>query len=142
MRWGQTKAKTCAAFTLIELMVGLTIFSMVFATAFYCLQAGSRLTDLARHHTRTAQILQSEVESIRAQPWASITSLPTQKTAISLDSQFGQNVYSKYTLNRTIEGNGDTRKITFTLSWDSKNKSYSRSYVTVYTNGGLYDYIQ
>ena len=131
-----------AAFTLVELMVGLTLFSIVFASAFYCLQAGSRLTETARHHTRAAQILQSEVESIRAQAWADITSLPTASTAISLSSQFDQQVYSKYSLNRTIEGSGDSRKITFTLSWNARNKTYTRTYVTLYTQGGLYDYIQ
>ncbi|MGB0416212.1 MAG: type IV pilus modification PilV family protein [Coraliomargarita sp.] len=134
--------KKTSAFTLVELLVGLTIFTMVFAAAFYCLQAGSRLTEAARHHTRAAQILQSEVESIRAQAWASLTSLPSAETKISLASQFDQNVYSKYTLHRTIEGTGDTRKITFTLSWDQRNKTYTRTFVTHYTQGGLYDYIQ
>ena len=138
----QRPERPVAAFTLIELMVGLTIFSMVFASAFYCLQAGSRLITLARDHTRAGQILQSEVEQMRAQAWADITSLPTASTAIDLSSQFDQQIYSRYSLNRSISGSGDSRKITFSLSWDAPNKTYTRTFVCLYTRGGLYDYIQ
>lgn len=140
---GLIKKRRVSAFTLVELMVALGVFAIVFASAFYCIQASSRLIDTARHHTRAAQIMQSEIESIRSMAWANMTSLPTVSTAISLDRVlFDQTVYAKYTLTRTIEGSGNVRKIIYNLSWKARNKTYNRSYVAVYTQGGLYDYIQ
>lgn len=138
-----SKNPNVSAFTLVELIVALGVFTIVFASAFYCLQASSRLIETGRHHTRATQLLQSEIETIRSMAWADLNALPTAKTEINLDTQqFTQAVYEKYTLYRTIEGTGDVRKITYDLSWSNDVKTYDRRFIAVYTQGGLYDYIQ
>jgi hypothetical protein len=42
-----------------------------------------------------------------------------------------------------LTGSGDVRKITLQISWtDMGGSTHTKSYVTQYTKGGLYDYIQ
>lgn len=131
------------AFTLIEVLIALIIFAIVIASGFACIKMGLQQVDNARHHTRSAQIMQSEVENIRSLPWARLIALQTAETTLSIASQFGDSTYSSYTLKRSISGSGDVRIITFVVTWeDISGDSHSKTYVTQYTRGGLYDYIQ
>lgn len=46
-------------------------------------------------------------------------------------------------MKRSITGSGNSGKITLVIQWDDiTGKSHSKSYVTQYAKGGLYDYIQ
>ena len=87
--------------------------------------------------------MQSEIERIRSMAWASLNDLPTGTTVLTLPDQFDHPVYDKYRLSRTISGSRDLRTITVEVGWDDVNgRSHTRSYMTMYTKGGLYDYIQ
>lgn len=130
-------------FTLVELMIALTVFMVVIASCFACLQMGNRLVDNARHYTRASQVMQSEIERIRSMAWGTLTELPTDQTTLAIPAQFDQAVYSRYTLTRAISGSGDMRTITLNVSWsDVSGKTHTRQYITMYVKGGLYDYIQ
>ncbi|MGJ8650107.1 MAG: type IV pilus modification PilV family protein [Opitutaceae bacterium] len=139
----RTRVRCRQAFTLVEVLIALVIFAIVIASGFACIKMGLQQVDNARHHTRSAQIMQSEVENIRSLPWAKLIALQTAETTIPIASQFGDSTYSSYTMKRSIAGNGNVRKITFVVTWkDISGKSHSKTYVTQYTKGGLYDYIQ
>lgn len=121
----------------------MVIFAIVIASGFACIKMGLQQVDNARHHTRSAQIMQSEVESIRSLAWANLIALPTAETTLPIASQFGDSTYSSYTLKRSIAGSRNVRRITFVVTWkDISGKSHSKTYITQYTKGGLYDYIQ
>ncbi len=131
------------AFTLVEVIIALVVFAVVIASGFACVKMGLTLVDNSRHHTRAAQIMQSEIERVRSLAWANLTALPSAETKVSIDAQFQNTGYAGYTLKRSVTGSGDSRKITLVVSWtDIGGKSYSKTYVTQYTKGGLYDYIQ
>lgn len=136
-------ATLAGGFTLVELLISLTIFTIVVVSGFACVKMGMGMVDNARHHTRASQIMQSEIETVRSLAWANLTALPTARTNVSVASQFDDSSYTKYQLYRTISGSGDARKITLEASWtDIAGRSHSKTYVTQYTKGGLYDYIQ
>lgn len=130
-------------FTMVELMIGLSIFLIVVASCFACLRVGNSMVDNARHFTRASQIMQTEIERIRSMAWGTLTALPTAETELTLSSQFVHPVYEQYTLTRSITGTGDMRTITVQVTWeDMTGRSHTRRYITMYTKGGLYDYIQ
>ena len=130
-------------FSLVELLIALVVFAIVIVSGFACVKMGLGLVDNARHHTRAAQIMQSEVERLRSFAWANLTALPAAKTQVSIASQFNDSSYATYTLSRTLSGAGDSRKITLEVNWtDMGGRSHKKTYVTQYTKGGLYDYIQ
>lgn len=132
-----------SAFTLVELLVAMAIFMIVIVSGFACVKMGMGLVDNARHHTRSSQIMQSEIERVRSLAWANLTALPTTKTEVTVASQFNDASYNNYTLYRTLSGSGDVRKITLEVFWtDMTGDVNSKTYVTQYTKGGLYDYIQ
>ncbi len=130
-------------FSLVELLIALVVFAIIIVSGFACVKLGMGLVDNARHHTRAAQIMQSEVERVRSLAWANLTALPAAKTKVSVASHFGDSSYTTYDLYRSISGAGDSRKITLQVFWtDMGGRSHQKTYVTQYTKGGLYDYIQ
>lgn len=87
--------------------------------------------------------MQSEIERVRSLAWANLTALPAVKTQVPVASQFGDSSYTQYSLFRSLGGAGDSRKVTLEISWtDMGGRVHSKTYVTQYTKGGLYDYIQ
>lgn len=133
-----------SGFTLIEVMIAITIFAMVVASGFACVKIGMGLVDNSRHHTRASQIMQSEIERVRSLAWADLNNETASETTIAIDTRFTtQASYADYELKRTIAGSGDVRVITLVVTWkDISGLSNSKTYVTQYTRGGLYDYIQ
>jgi prepilin-type N-terminal cleavage/methylation domain-containing protein len=132
------------AFTLIEVIIAMTIFAMVIIGGFACFKMGLGLVENARHNTRSCQIMQSEIERVRSLPWSGIVALPVSNLDVSIASGFvGEGGYDAYTLKRYITGTGDSRVMTLEADWaDLNGRSHSRTYVAQYTKGGLYDYIQ
>lgn len=137
------KPKRKDAFTLVEVMVAMTIFALVIFSGFACLKMGLGLTENSRHNTRAAQIMQSEIERVRSLAWALITTLPATDADVAVAAHFNQSIYDAYTMSRTVTGSGDIRVITLDITWtDQSGNAHSRTYASQYTKGGLYDYIQ
>ncbi len=143
--WQMKDSRSSArfGFTLVEVIISLVVFSIIIVSGFACVKLGLAQVDNARHNTRAAQIMQSEIERVRSFDWGELTALPTSKTQVSVASQFNDASYASYTMTRALSGSGDSRKIILEVTWkDMGGRSHSRSYVTQYTKGGLYDYIQ
>jgi prepilin-type N-terminal cleavage/methylation domain-containing protein len=129
-------------FTLVEVMVAMAIFAIVIASGFACLRSGMGLVENARHHTRAAQIMQSEIERIRSLPWNNVIVL-TDDADVALATEFSGAAYDAYTMRRVVSGSGDERVVTLGVDWtDVGGHSHTRAYKSQYTKGGLYDYIQ
>lgn len=136
-------SRNTLGFSLVELMIAISIFAIVAGGAFAALKMGFSLVDNARHHTRAGQIMQSEIERVRSLAWANLNNLPTVRTQVPIASQFGDVSYTKYTLYRSISGTGNSRRVTVEIEWEAINgRAHVKTYVTQYTRGGLYDYIQ
>lgn len=115
------------------------------ASSIITIQTGFKQMDLARGSTIAAQIIQSEMESIRLLSWTGVSALPaSQKVDASTyfsssASVTGYTVW-RYVANDTTNPT-DMKDITVTVSWNTYDgRSHSRTYTAIYAKNGLYDY--
>lgn len=139
----ERKFSSSSAFTLVELLVAMGIFASVIAGGLACVRMGFNQISNARSETRASQVMQSEIERLRSLAWNNFIALDGSEESVSLSSEFSDSSYGSFDMDRTILGSGNSRKITLVIEWkDLWGKSHTKSYVTQYTKGGLYDYIQ
>ena len=135
------KAKQTTAFTLVEVMISVAVLGLVFASLAATLTQGHLIIENARDETRVAQILQSELEDMRAKAWSDIDAMasPQQFTP---QGNFVAAFFDRYTCERIINARkADQKEIILTVTWiDNKNINHSRKYTTYYTKEGLNDY--
>jgi prepilin-type N-terminal cleavage/methylation domain-containing protein len=135
-------------FTIIEVMMATAVMALVITTSITTMQRGFLALDTARNLTLASQVMQSEMEKTRMVPWATINAYPAGPTAVTIHPDFTSNpaIGSRFTLTRevavvpTTTGVG-MKQITFTITWKSYDaRILSRSFITYYGEGGLYDY--
>lgn len=129
-------------------------FVMAFgiATTIIAMQAGFKMIDVARGTTLASQVAQSEMERIRMMSWTAIKALPEKQQA-DLTTTFttDPDLASKFTMTRIALDIDDTkdpktgeatqREITLIVSWrSSTGSSHTRTFTTIYSMNGLYDY--
>lgn len=135
--------------------VAVASFVLVFslASTIVALQTGFRSLDVARGITLSSQIAQSEIERIRLLNWTGtggIDSLPATET-VDLASMFSSDpsIASRFTVVRTVSAvTGDARtnsdqikQITILVTWKtSDGMNHTRTFRTIYSKNGLYDY--
>ncbi|CAA6678305.1 Unannotated [Lentimonas sp. CC4] len=86
--------------------------------------------------------MQSEIERIRSMPWDEVIAL-VNESDVSLANEFSETAYDVYTMQRDVSGSGDVRIVTLDVAWvDLGGRPHNRTYISQYTKGGLYDYIQ
>ena len=129
------------------------VLTLAIATSITTLNRGLSSLDTARNSTLASQIMQSEIERIRLMPWDlpggavdSIQELPASDT-VPLASMFSANpaLAAKFTVTRTVTADAtrpaDIKHISLTATWTSYDgRSHTRSYSTMYSRKGLYDY--
>ncbi len=129
-------------FTLIEVMIGTVLLSLILAGGLAALIHGYRTIESARDVTRVSQIIQSEIEAIRTHNWEQLSNMPEQKTQVPLHGSFAARFAERYTVYREVVPNSDTQKsIIVTVEWTAPNgvQRQQRNYTRV-TKGGLNDY--
>lgn len=142
-------------FTLVEVMMGGLVLVTLFITALGALQQGFSMLDTARNTTLAAQVIQSEIEDLRLQPWAKISdpdiisdSGPIDlKDSIGkyLDEAEGEALAARLSATRTIvdvpDRASNLKRVTITVSWsDYLGRHHTRSYETLLGHFGLSDY--
>lgn len=143
MSLSQTRERL-GGFTLVEVIIALTVFSMVISGGLLGISRGFQLVDTSRNYTRSSQVLQSELELLRTLPWLTFTALSdvelTQKFQVQITSQFNQGDYTG-SVETDLAG-GDLMEVTVTVEWtdDRTNRTHSLSYITYFTEGGVNDY--
>ena len=130
------------AFTLVEVIVGMAIFGLIFASIATVLTRGYVIIENARDNARINQILQSEIENLRALSWNDIEALPVQHQ-IMPQAGFGTTLNDRYNIERNInQRKPDQKEIVVSITWmDDKQVNHSRRFVTYYTRGGINDYL-
>jgi Tfp pilus assembly protein PilV len=143
-------------FTIVEVALASFVMAFGIATSIIAMQTGFRALDVARDSTLASQIMQSEIERLRLMAWNnpgtvaidSILELPASET-VSLSSMFSANaaLAAKFTVTRTVAAAADgtrpddVRYITINVVWNSYDgRSHNRSFTTMYSKNGLYDY--
>lgn len=135
-------------------MMAAMVMAYAITTSITTMQRGFLSLDTARNITIAGQIMQSEFEKMRLQPWATVDAFVASETAVpydashpeyfSIDPGFTSNAYigNRFTLRRTVTLiRSGMKMITLTVTWRSYDgRSLSRSYSSYYGQNGLYDY--
>lgn len=145
-----------AAFSIMEVTVGMGIIGTTIAALFSALAAGFFTVRMARENLRATQIMLEKVETIRLYSWDQVTSpnsfvptnfIPTNFTAKYNPYQVGTNGVI-YTGTLTITPapisasySNDLRMVTVTLSWKTGSLNRSRQFRSYVSRYGLQDYI-
>ena len=131
------------AFTLIEVMVAMIVFSMVIAGGLVGISRGFELIDTTRNYTRSSQVLQSELGLLRTLPWSTFSQLSdselTEKFQEQIVAQFGADSYVGAVATELT--GGDLMQVVVTVEWSArKGRVHTLNYVTFFTDGGVNDY--
>ena len=134
---------TDAGFTLVEVIIGMLVFSLVAAGAMLTMGKGYELMDATRQHSRASQVLQSEIELIRTMPWETFDSISDATLTTwfqqQINEQFGVGTFTG--IVTTAEPQTDLKFVTVTVSWTGmKGADFSMNCYTYMTEGGVNDY--
>lgn len=115
--------------------------TMVFAGIFAIFRQSMNLIETARDHTRVAQILQSEIESMRTMNWNDLEDLPEWQS-FSPQGKFVQAYADRYSCYRWIfDRNSDQKEALLICGWYGNSGTYHQMvYRTFFTREGLNDY--
>ena len=151
-------------FTLVEVMLASVVLVTIFLGTLTALVQGFSMLDTARNTTLAAQIIQSEIEDLRLQPWTALNAHPVDTAeTVDLAHSIGSTLSpaelaelsQRFTVTRRftnvagrtgLDADGTTtiptfKRVTFTVSWtDYHHRSHTRSYETSLGYRGLSDY--
>jgi Tfp pilus assembly protein PilV len=138
-----------SAYSLVEAMVGIFLFTMVAAGIVQLLTLGYKTMASAQDRVRATQIIQYQIETLRSTPWDSI-SASAGSTTIAVD-QYGipttgapeiPFTWSQFSFNQTLTmTETDYCDATFTLKWtDAQVKEHTQTFQTAFTKNGLNAY--
>ncbi len=117
------------------------IFAMVIAGGIAGVRMGFQIVDNARHYTRVSQILQSEVESLRALSWKEIQQLPST-VKVNINPQFSTSAYDAYQVERKVFNESALlRRIEVAVTYTTRGgREVNLKYLTFFAEGGVNDY--
>lgn len=140
-----------AAFSMIELLVGMAILGVMFVSLYAGLSSGFAIVQLARENLRATQIMQEKMETIRLYTWDQIN-----KTNF-IPKTFIEPFYSASTQNTggllftglvtiarapiTESYSNDLKRVRIEVQWRSAKVLRKRDMETFVTRNGLQNYI-
>ena len=141
-----------AAFTLVEVMIGVVILAVGFASLYLGFSHGFAILQVTRENLRATQILQEKMETIRLFDWTQITN-----AAANPPYQFSENFYPltttgsqgiTYSGTRTVTNapvseisSPDMKLVIVQLKWASGKIERQREMKTLVSHYGLHNYI-
>lgn len=130
-----------AGYSLVEVIVAAGIFAMVITGGIAGVRMGFQIVENSRHYTRISQILQSEVESLRALSWKELKELAAE-TEVQIDPKFSTAAYDAYTVHRKVVTESPSlRRVEMILEYENRNgEAVQLKYMTFFTQGGVNDY--
>ena len=113
------------------------ILGIILASAYGAMQQGFYMIESARDNTRTSQILQGEMESLRTTNWAGLTDLDSPDYFEPASTALAD-YHDRYTCRRVITTNKtDQLSILLEIDWiDSRGLKHGQSYITYFSKGG------
>lgn len=130
-------------FTLVEVIVAMTLLTMVVGGGVAALIQGNRMIEDARDMTRITQILQSEIEELRTMNWSDLNDIKGY-TPLPLQGKFAAAFKDRYTVYRLVYDdyyNTEQKRVYVVANWkDSRGNSQYDYIYTRFTKGGLNDY--
>ena len=149
---GNAGCRRLKGYTLIEVMISVTVVAVAFVGFYLCLSQGFVTTEVSREDLRATQLLQQQMETIRLYTWDQVNSngfIPATFTApfnaVGTSSTNGP----VYTGTITIGSAPMTESyasnhvlVTVVLTWNSgkSNQQHSRQMSTIVSQYGLHNY--
>tara|TARA_B110000495_G_C23022609_1_gene606921 strand:- start:1578 stop:2066 length:489 start_codon:yes stop_codon:yes gene_type:complete len=152
----QPEGTKSGGFTLMEVMVAITVITLVLGGGITALIQGNRMISDARDSTRISQIIQSEIETLRTMTFSDLSDLTNPSdpqfinfTLLQLQGQFAVAYADRYTLWRGVlqednnnDGTLDQIGVFIYVGWWPSHSDYwtYERYYTRFTEDGLNDY--
>jgi prepilin-type N-terminal cleavage/methylation domain-containing protein len=141
-----------AAFTLIEVMIGVAILGIMFVSLYGGMSSGFAVTQLARENLRATQIMLERMEGIRLYNWEQVVYsnlVPRSFTAYyyplaTNGESMGLPYYGTVSIANAISGTSyadKMRVITVQLFWTNASVVRSRSMSTFISRAGIQNYV-
>jgi prepilin-type N-terminal cleavage/methylation domain-containing protein len=142
-----------AAFTLIEVMVGLALIALVGTGLYAGIGAAFTQLRLSRENLRATQILEGKMEVVRQYNWDQVANLPGFIPTSFTESFFANNPTNStsnfmFTGNVTVTNapitesySNDLRMIKIRLTWTSGGVRHQRQAITFVSQYGLQRYV-
>jgi hypothetical protein len=138
----------------MEVGLAATVLALTLVGMIEVIESGSATLDLSRKQTIAAQIIHSEIDQVRLQSWATIssslptgpglttlTSTPVPPSPIYLDPAFGSNFTCQYQAVQVSDPIGNAsplEQVTFVVSWKGlTGQVYTRTGTTLVGPNGL-----
>jgi len=147
---GRSPLQAQAAFSLVEVTVGLGIVGTCVAALFSGFTTGFFTIKMSRENLRATQILLQKAEAIRLQSWDQIispTNIPTSFVD-RYDPNAPENPGPLYTGSILITNcpisssySNQMKLVTISVNWTTGSINRSRSYSTFVARNGLQNYI-
>lgn len=133
-----------AGFTLVEVVVSMTLMALIFTAAFGSYFLGMDMIDDSREEVRVSQIIQSEIERLRTKNWGQLGLMASGET-FDPDGEFVKQYSDKYNAYRYVILLTNQRSqqylVAVRVTWTTKNgRTTVRWFNTIFTKGGLNDY--
>jgi type II secretory pathway pseudopilin PulG len=144
------RRRRLAAFSLVEVTVGLGIVGTCVAALFSGFTTGFFTIKMARENLRATQILLQKTEAIRLQSWDQLTNPTNIPTSFAerYDPNSETDKGVVYTGNIIITNcpitssySNEMKQVTITLNWKTGSVDRNRSYSTYVARNGLQNYI-
>lgn len=134
-------ATNAAGFTLVEVVIGMTLMAMVFTASYGAYFLGVRIVQDAREELRASQIIQSELESMRTLTWLDLEGMASTST-IDPQGEFVKVFAKDFTTTREIiDLSNSQKKVKITIEWtNARGQKRTQVFNTVFTKFGLNDY--
>ncbi|MGE9293781.1 MAG: hypothetical protein ACQKBW_09230 [Puniceicoccales bacterium] len=126
------------------MLISLFVLTSCLAIVITVVLQGVRNAHLARETAIVTSVLQNEIESLRLENWSSLSSYPEDEE-VEVDEDFLElSKLTSLTVTRTLttdEDNADIMIIRLKGEWlSNSNIPQSKTLLTKYTKGGMYDY--
>ena len=131
-------------FTLVEVVIGMTLMAMVFTAAFATYFLGMDMIDDAREEVRASQIIQSEVERMRTMNWQQLSTLSSGAT-FNPNGEYVKQYSDQYYAYRYVilltNRQSQQYLVAVRVSWTTPSgRNTVRWFNTIFTKNGLNDY--
>lgn len=139
----ENSAHKIRGYSLVELMIGTTLLTVVLAGTFSALGQALFLSEKVQHSNFVTELLQSEMNEVNNYNWDKLAALPASES-FDPAKYFSEIPLKNYTCTRTVVNHptySNMKEIRLTVTWDDmRGKSYSREMVSYYSKGGINDY--
>lgn len=145
----KSRRATAEAMTLIEVLIGMAIFGILFISLYGGISSGLAIIRNAREDLRATQVMLEKMETIRLYNWDQVTQngyIPTTFTAPywPQDGTNGLQYYGTMLITNVVFNESystNMRQVVVSVNWRSGTIVHRREMRTMVSRHGLQNYI-